>query len=203
LEVERIAACWWKLGRAWRYENSEIAYELIDVEKSRLGLIRPIEPASDSHLSSEYGTLDLLRKAKAEIVATGKISDELKAKMAAADERFQQVWAWVENWDNEKNDRFVKSLSSENALWPSDSVCSTNLLLQTIGFTIHFLDQGVKSVVNHNTTRPWDRAAVPKGDALDRILRADAAAERNLGRAMDRLERLQFCKTKPTSLLVS
>lgn len=25
LEVERIASCWWKLGRAWRYENAEIA----------------------------------------------------------------------------------------------------------------------------------------------------------------------------------
>src|SRR5712691_2927041 len=23
LEVERIAACWWKVQRAWRYENSE------------------------------------------------------------------------------------------------------------------------------------------------------------------------------------
>ena len=40
-------------------------------------------------------------------------------------------------------------------------------------------------------TNPRNRAAVPKGGALDRVLRADAAAERNLGRAMDRLERLQ------------
>ena len=24
LEVERIALCWWRLKRAWRYENSEI-----------------------------------------------------------------------------------------------------------------------------------------------------------------------------------
>ena len=36
-----------------------------------------------------------------------------------------------------------------------------------------------------------DRAAVPAAEALDRLLRAEAAAERSLNRAIDRLERLQ------------
>jgi G:T-mismatch repair DNA endonuclease (very short patch repair protein) len=33
--------------------------------------------------------------------------------------------------------------------------------------------------------------AVPRSEALDRVHRADAAAERNLNRAIDRLEGLQ------------
>src|ERR1700722_13883320 len=81
LEVERITACWWKLRRVWRYENSEIVSGLIDIGKGQLGLISPQELAPDSALSSEYRTINLLRDVEAEIVATGKISDELKARM--------------------------------------------------------------------------------------------------------------------------
>ena len=28
LEVQRIASCWWKLSRVWRYENAKIAGKL-------------------------------------------------------------------------------------------------------------------------------------------------------------------------------
>jgi len=35
------------------------------------------------------------------------------------------------------------------------------------------------------------RHAIPSGDALDKILRYEAAVNRDLGRALDRLERLQ------------
>jgi hypothetical protein len=41
------------------------------------------------------------------------------------------------------------------------------------------LSEGVQSVTHHTTTSPWNRAAVPKGKALDRALRADAAAEKS------------------------
>jgi hypothetical protein len=143
LEVERIAACWWKLGRAWRYENAEIAYELFNVEMSRRGLIWSEGPVSHSRLCSEYATLDLLRKAKAEVEATGKISDELKAEMAAADERFQGVWATVEKLNYEWFGRFLQGeMSSANGGAPSKSDRRTNLLLNHIGFFIDNLDQG-------------------------------------------------------------
>jgi len=36
-----------------------------------------------------------------------------------------------------------------------------------------------------------DRLEIPHPEALDRVLRADAAAERSLSRAIDRLESLQ------------
>src|ERR1700738_4928290 len=28
LEVQQIAVCWWRRGRAWRYENAEIGHRL-------------------------------------------------------------------------------------------------------------------------------------------------------------------------------
>jgi hypothetical protein len=67
LEVQRIAVCWWKLSRAWRYENAEIAFKLCasHAELSKLEI-----------LSSEDQTrLVLLKNAESEIDATGKISD--------------------------------------------------------------------------------------------------------------------------------
>lgn len=188
LEVERIAACWWKLRRAWRYENSEILRGLIDVEKARLNLINPQQPVFDSPLSSEYETRDLLRKAEAEIVATGKISDELKAKMEAADERFQRIWPLVDEAER-KLRQFAGDTLSEDELRVSDF--RRDLLLRIIRSAIDVQHQELIKLVNCFMKGPFDLLAVPNEEALDRALRADAAAERNLGRAMDRLERLQ------------
>jgi len=39
-----------------------------------------------------------------------------------------------------------------------------------------------------------DAEAIPRPDVLDRLLRADAATERSLNRAIDRLERRQRCR---------
>jgi hypothetical protein len=119
--------------------------------------------------------------------------------MAAADERFQGLWATVGKWNSEWFGRFVQGeTSSTNGPAPSKSdpytnllLHNTNLLLHNIGSFIDALNEGVQAVEHHNETNPSNRAAVPKERALDRVLRADAAAERNLGRAMDRLERLQ------------
>ena len=192
LEVERIAACWWKLGRAWRYENAEITDELFRVEMNQRGLIWSEDPVPHSRLCSERATVDLLRKAKAEIETTGKISDELETEMAAADERFQRLWASKKEWHSEWFRRLLQAqTSSATGSAPSKSDELTHWLLLSIGNSIDYLSQGVEAVEHHSRTNPLNLAAVPKERALDRTLRADAAAERNLSRAMDRLERLQ------------
>jgi hypothetical protein len=46
------------------------------------------------------------------------------------------------------------------------------------------LAAGAKKLAN-------DLGVIPRPEALDRVLRADAATERSLNRAVDRLERLQ------------
>lgn len=73
LEVERIAACWWKLGRAWRYENAQIAIAHTRVDEGRLELLRPTA-LSELPASEYHARLDFLRRAEKEIEATGKIS---------------------------------------------------------------------------------------------------------------------------------
>ena len=75
---------------------------------SRRGLIWSEGPVPDSRLWSERATIDLLRKAKAEIEVTGRISDELNAEMAAADERFQGVWANLKKWHSAWFGRFLQ-----------------------------------------------------------------------------------------------
>ncbi len=46
-----------------------------------------------------------------------------------------------------------------------------------------------------------DLEAIPRAEALDRLLRAEAATERSLNRANDRLERLQRRRKGETFLL--
>ena len=65
-------------------KNAEITRELFEVEMRRRGLIWSDERVPYSRLCSVRATVDLLTKAKAEIEVTGKISDELKAEMAAS-----------------------------------------------------------------------------------------------------------------------
>jgi hypothetical protein len=194
LEVERIAACWWKLGRAWRYENSEIVYELIDVENRRLRLLSPQEAGSDSPLSQEHATIYLLKRVQAEIEATGKISDDLKGKMVTTNGGFQQIWALIEDLAGEEfrqrgNDISVGNVGNGPA--PTGTECSTKFLFRHIQIATDFLEQRLNAMVEDAMKGAFDRMAVPPEEALDRFLRAEGAAERNLSRAMDRLERLQ------------
>lgn len=75
LEVERIATSWWKLKRAWRYENAELICAQSDVELA-------LEAAQDKEMTpGNRACIALLRSAQAEIRDTGGISDELREKM--------------------------------------------------------------------------------------------------------------------------
>jgi|SRR5271167_2382765 len=111
--------------------------------------------------------------------------------MITANERFQEVWAVVETITQQELGEFAAQVSAENQLAPTDSDCSTEFLLQNIQIAILTLEARIKKRVEAIGNGPYDRVAVPKADVLDRVLRADSAAERNLGRAINRLERLQ------------
>src|SRR5207344_1427664 len=51
LEVQRIASCWWRVRRAWRYENTEIASEYAEVDKRKEELL---DPNMNTPLSPEH-----------------------------------------------------------------------------------------------------------------------------------------------------
>jgi hypothetical protein len=107
LEVRRMAACWWKLGRTWRFENSNIAWGDSEVESRRAVLIGFKERVSDSDLSLDLAILDLLRKAESELEAAGRISHELKQEMMSKGKgRLQKEWLFAE--------RIVRDLITQN-----------------------------------------------------------------------------------------
>ena len=91
LEVQRIAMCWWKISRVWKYENAQIAVKLCT---------RHAELKLEAIPSEDQARLVLLKNAELEIEATGRISDELKGKMFA-DREFGKLWESVEAYLNE------------------------------------------------------------------------------------------------------
>lgn len=197
LEVQRIAACWWRVHRAWRYENSEIAHEYVEVDTRREELL---DPKTNTHLSSEHAVLDLLRRAVSEIEVDGKISDQLKREMIGASGRFEKVWALIgqitKTQLGKEGDR--NSATDVESTHNFDIERDVKTLQGNIRIAIQLLEYRMKATVEDAARLSYDHFAVPNADALDRLLRAEAAAEKNLTRAMDRLERLQRRRTGDT-----
>src|ERR1022692_1380495 len=75
LEVERLAVCWWKLKRAWRYENAMNGVALRDL--GRRELAEQAEWCKERDKEEEPVILQL-RSAQKELRATGEISQERK-----------------------------------------------------------------------------------------------------------------------------
>jgi hypothetical protein len=183
LEVQRIAMCWWKLSRVWRYENAQIAVKLC-TRHAELNKIENIP-------SEDQVRLVLLKNAKSEIKVTGRISDELKGKMFA-DRELGKLWESVEAYLNEFLARriglpppMMKEVIDEN---PAGR---TQFLLGTARHAALALVRERGLLIQEVTKLSNDIEAIPPAEALDGILRADAAADRSLRRAMDQLERLQ------------
>jgi hypothetical protein len=188
LEVERIAACWWKLGRAWRYENAEISLGQMELEERRQRVID-----SQKLSAEEQARLDSLRTAKTEIESAGSISDELMEKMFAAfDPGFRKQWDFLEELTKEKLAEAITNVMSVPLSAAKEFATDpANRLLITTHVAIYILEHKGELSLQGVLEAAHDRVAIPKAEALDRLLRAESAAERNLGRAIDRLERLQ------------
>jgi hypothetical protein len=175
LEVERITACWWKLGRAWRYENAEIT--ILQAE----GALR------EKQTGDSLPHMALLMRAKNEIETTGAISEEVQAKLFAYPE-LRQLWESLETVLRDSMGDTLEGLRTPPGIAKHHQKdFSASVLLAT---ALHSID-AVGSRRNQLMKNLSDQVAVPGSEVLDRVLRADAAAERNLGRATDRLERLQ------------
>ena len=186
LEVQRIAVCWWKLGRVQRYENAAITAGLADVE------VRYEQRMHPNTISSEdQARLVLLRNAESEIESTDTISAELREKMFANDPEFRKQWESLEKAVREN----VTGILSHLRFSPSDAEqCAQDpsfILFFTTYVAIYMIEHRDKTFPKKVLEIAADGVAVLREEALDRVLRAEAAAERNLSRAMDRLERLQ------------
>ena len=187
LEVQQIAVCWWKRSRAWRYENAEIALQLC---------VKHVEVSRSDALSWEHqARLELLKKAELEIEATGKLSEELKGRIFG-DAQCAELWNFVDEQLSIRlaQDKGVTPLMIKEACdsdSDSDSDSDKNFLFGIARGAALLLEREQERLVAGAKKLANDLEAIPRPEALDRLLRAEAATERSLNRAIDRLERLQ------------
>ena len=182
LEVQQIAVCWWKRSRTWRYENAEIALQLCT---------RHEELLKRNTLSSEDimpVLTTLLKTAESEIESTGKISDDLNRQLFA-DPEFQPFWEVAEKRFKGLLGRGAPPITK--AFWETHPDARAKVVLGTARSVSRGLARLRSSVDAEAAKLANNIEAIPRSEVLDRVLRADAAAERSLNQAIDRLERLQ------------
>lgn len=185
LEVERIVICWWKLKRAWRYENATNRVALRNFGRRELAEQGEWCKERDQE---EDALIVQLQKAAKELEDTGEILHDLTQSLFAIDPKFESIWKLLEINAQEslaepRIARIYQKLSSEERTWA--------LALTTVTRAIGFLKQlgQQRSASIHEIAIA--QHVIPDGNALDKILRYEAAIERQLSRAVDKLERLQ------------
>src|SRR4029077_14045555 len=114
LEVERIAICWWRLKRAWRYENSEILFG-----QGEVAIRGQISNVRDLMMPKDLALTILLESAEKEIEAIGEISLELQEKMFATDPLFRERWAHLQAVAKQKHDEVVAQRAQEAGISPA------------------------------------------------------------------------------------
>ena len=182
LEVEHIAVFWWRLKRAWRYENAEILGEQLDAS------IRVKTKLRDLMLPKDRALTLLLETAGKEIEATGEISSQLQEKMFAADSSFRERWAQLDIKHDEVVGRVARELGLsaeqiENTLREdSGMLANSDFALLTTALALRSIQSQTEKRVEPFLNLAFDRRSIPNRDALDKLLRYEAAIERDLSR---------------------
>lgn len=186
IEVERVALCCWRLKRAWRYENAVNLAARRDFVRAELAYQEPYCKERDKE---EDAVILQLQSAKKELEEGGvDISQELKQRICAMMPGLEELWSAL---DKRAQDRLEEPDVSKRAQELSPDMRSWVLSMYTMTNGIAFLEALGKQRSANVMEAAVGRHAIPNGDALDKILRYETAIERQLGRAVDRLERLQ------------
>jgi hypothetical protein len=185
IEVERIALCCWRLKRAWRYENA------VNLAARRDFVWRELaeqEEYCKERDKEENAVILQLQSGRKEIQETGQISQELKQRIFAMMPGFEALWSALDKTAQERMEEADLSKMSRKL---SPQVRSSFRALYTITNGIALLEDLGKRRLTNVTEVAIGQHALPNDDALDKILRYEAAIDRHLGRSLDRLERLQ------------
>jgi hypothetical protein len=186
IEVERVALCCWRLKRAWRYENAVNLAARRDFVRTELA---DQEPYCNERDKEEQAVILQLQNAKKELKdGCVEISEELKHRICAMMPGLEALWSAL---DKGAPERLKEQDLSKRARELSPEMRSWVLSMYTLTNGIAFLEA--------LSTRRWTnvmeaavgRHAIPNDDALGKLLRYETAIERQLGRSVDRLERLQ------------
>jgi hypothetical protein len=185
LEVERIAVCWWKLKRVERYEAAVTRVATRDLARKELA--RQESYCAEKKQEEDAQMLQF-ESARNQVDETGVISEELKQEIVAKAKGLEPMWS-----------SFEQTAETLLKTGPFGDVSETftveerSYLLALL--TLTRAEAFIKEVHQFRTKNINETAVaehvIPKGENLDRILRYETAIERNLGRSIDRLDRLQ------------
>jgi hypothetical protein len=185
LEVERLALCWWRLKRAWRYENAVNCVALQASAGRELATQRELYKQQDK---KDQSIILQLKTAADEIEEKGEISREMKDRIFAIDPGIESMWESRESEPEEKvadptTSKMWQDLSSEER--------SSIRAVSTVYLRIDFIEQVARLRSSADRENAIAKHVIPKDYELNRLLRYETAIERQLGRTVDRLERLQ------------
>jgi hypothetical protein len=203
-EVEHIAVCWWRRARVWRYENAELHLGASDVSRrvayEKLNPYATMAPRHEDQISS-------LQAAAKEIENNGHTLRDLKERVF--DNDFSLLLFWpnfqkeAEKAAKERRHEIATEIAQKRGITQSEAkgLLATDptsqaeyanfvaLKITRIAIS-HIMEPYAKSF-EWTLYAEYEKQAIPHDQALGRILRAESAIERNLSRALDRLERLQ------------
>ncbi len=197
LEVERIALCWWRLKRAWRYENAMNRVALRNL--GRRELAEQAEWCTERDKAEDV-IIQELKKAAEEIQETQEFPKdwgELKQRIFAIEPKFELVWKSLECAAQE---RLAAPAISKLSKQLSPELRSSLLAMFTVRSAIILLEELRQSRNTSVREIAIAQHVIPNSDALDKILRYETTIERQLSRSVDRLERLQRRRTGETLL---
>jgi len=187
LEVERMTVCWWKLQRAYRYENS---VNQISVHRAAGDLEQ--EERSCKVRDKELEAIILgLRNMIHELYAASEVPPDLKSRYFVLTSAKEENWQRQEELAQDFLKKRESSDSDEASFLPNPETRKKILAIHTLEFAIAGYELQRQLSTPHDMKVALGQHVIPNRDDLEKILRYDTAIERSLDRAHNRLERLQ------------
>jgi len=186
LEVERMVVSWWRLHRAWRYENSEnlgsVSREIGELEQ----LERSYKRADEEREAIILG----LQKMIDELSVASEVPPDLKDRFFVLTSTKEQNWKLFEDTAEEVLKQKEPELErSAGSLWTPE--CRRKALVHTTLVAAVASYKNMPRSAQQNVKLKLSQHVIPNRDALDKILRYETTSERSLDRAINRLDRLQ------------
>jgi len=178
LEVERIAVCWWRLHRAWRYDNCANQGSFHEYRDRMIAYSRTRE-ANDQAVLLEMEEL-LGQAAIAEEAPRG-----LKQQFLARFPDSEETWRLCDS--KTRNALKAKGLITDAAPHLHDET----LAIYTCQRVIDAERKTRKRRIQRLREVRLGEHLIPPHDVLDKIVRSESMSDRNLTHAHNRLERLQ------------
>jgi hypothetical protein len=185
IEVERIAICYWRLQRAWRFENATNL-------AARRNLVHPEleeqEAFCQEQDKEDQAVLLELRNARKDLDERGEVSQEVKQRIFALRPRYEDMWKSLEKFAETRINELGHSKEFGKLAPQVRSQVLNAYVVNTAIADLEGLNEKRWTNVVEIAVGP---RAIPDDKALDKVLRYEAAVNRDLARAIHRLDCLQ------------